>query len=83
MKNTIHQMLSRIHVLTGKTLSLHDLKLVAKHLTLAENIFESVFSSFTEHSSKQHSHNNTAISVYEKTEEAYHIGQNLHMKRNR
>ena len=40
MKNTIHQMLSRIHVFTGKTLSLHDLKLVAKHLTLAENIFE-------------------------------------------
>ena len=40
-KNAIHQMLSRIHVLTEKCSSLHELKLVAKHLTSAENIFES------------------------------------------
>ena len=40
-KNAIHQMLSRIHALTEKCSSLHELKLVAKHLTSTENIFES------------------------------------------
>ena len=39
-KSSIHQMLSRIHVLTEKSSSLHELKLVAKYLTSAENIFE-------------------------------------------
>ena len=39
-KSLIHQMLSRIHVLTEKCSHLSELKLVAKHLGSAESIFD-------------------------------------------
>ena len=73
MKDKIHQTLSRVHVLTKKGSSLHELKLVAKCITTAKTIlasYKTPASSFTQCCSWQYSHSNTAISVYEKTEEA-------------